>query len=126
MQQLFPNGINKDFLTRFVNSENAQNKPGTLSYYFSPITGDLYDFNCSEFKKGQLYIAPITDTAFMEKELKSIQEKTGYPSTPELGKDIFYVYYRIYGEDQVVAETIIWGFNEKRCKNLADKYSKVG
>lgn len=69
-------------------------EPGN-AYFISPITGGFFSFNNPQYKKGQMYIQPITDQNFIK-----ANNMVGPNDTKiEINKNCWMLYYRVYGED---------------------------
>lgn len=68
-----------------------------LSRYLSPITGKPIVLNTEEFSPGNAYLRIVT-----EEELSNVVSDPRVP----LGPDWIYIYFRVYGEESVIAEGI--------------------
>ncbi len=89
----------KELLTLSSAEQKAKMAP-----YVSPVTGRILRFNCKEFEPGQSYITIITNESLREKFFSVLTdgfEDSGYPK-----ERIAVVYYRVYGEEGVIAEEI--------------------
>lgn len=81
---------------------NFDKDPYMITRFFSPVTYEPLDFNHAEFSPGQLYITPITDPNSPYLNIPNPDNKKFV-----LGKDLFAIYVRVYGEDKVIYETSV-------------------
>jgi len=72
--------------------------------YISPVSRTILRFNCAEFEPGQAYITVVTSEPLREAWFNAVVdgfEDTGYPK-----EKIAVVYFRVYGEEGVIAEEL--------------------
>lgn len=91
------------FEKELLSLSSAEQK-ARMAPYLSPVTGKILRFNSDGFEPGQSYITIITSEILREKFFEALQngfEDSGYPK-----ERIAVVYYRVYGEEGVIAEEI--------------------
>jgi len=97
IQSFFPDNLAKELVIRDYR-ENPRYALFKLSKYLSPITGKLIVLDAEEFSPGNAYFRVITEKEYLEK----LKRKYGPPPEP----NCYYVYYRAYGENEVIAQGI--------------------